>query len=40
MMVNNLGDALNFEIPQKENTSFTVDMGVMFHIDDILNDSL
>jgi len=35
MMVNN-ADAL----AQKENTSFTVDMRIIFHNNDILNDSL
>jgi len=42
--------SLNFALAQKENTSFTiwkdqrerrtVDMGVIFHINDTLNDSL
>jgi len=32
--------SLNFTLAQKENTSFTVDMRVTFHINDILNDSL
>ena len=32
--------SLNFALAQKENTSFTVDMHVIFHINDILNDSL
>ena len=32
--------SLNFALAQKENTSFTVDMRVIFHINDILNDSL
>jgi len=38
MMVNNAGDV--FALAQKENTSFTVDMRVIFHINAILNDSL
>ena len=29
--------SLNFALAQKENTSFTVDMHVIFHINDILN---
>ena len=32
--------SLNFALAQKENTSFTEDMRVIFHINDILNDSL
>jgi len=32
--------SLNFALAQKEVTSFTVDMRVIFHINDILNDSL
>ena len=41
MMVNNAGDVfVNFALAQKENTSFIVDMRVIFHINDILNDSL
>ena len=41
MMVNNAGDVfVNFALAQKENTSFTVDMRVIFHINDILNYSL
>ena len=32
--------SLNFASAQKEITSFTVDMPVIFHINDILNDSL
>ena len=33
--------SLNFALAQKENTSFTVDMRVIFHIiNDILNGSL
>jgi len=32
--------SLNFALAQKGNTSFTVDMRVIFHINDILNDSL
>jgi len=31
---------LNVALAQKEITSFTVDMGVIFHINFILNDSL
>jgi len=31
---------LNVALAQKENTSYTVDMRVIFHINDILNDSL
>jgi len=31
---------MNFALAQKENTSFTVDMRVIFHIYDILNDSM
>jgi len=31
---------LNFALAQKENTSFTVDMRVIFHNNEILNDSL
>jgi len=31
---------LNFALAQKETTSFTVDMRRIFHINDILNDSL
>jgi len=34
------GLSLNFALAQKEITSFTVDMPVIFHINDILNDSL
>jgi len=30
---------LYFSLAQKENTSFTVDMHVIFHINVILNDS-
>jgi len=30
---------LNVALAQKENTNFTVDMRVIFHINDILNDS-
>ena len=41
MMVNNAGDVFaNFALAQKENTSFTIDMRIIFHINDILNDSL
>ena len=41
MMVNNAGNVFaNFALAQKENTSFTVDMRIIFHINDILNDSL
>jgi len=36
MMVNNASDVLNFALAQKENTSFTVDMRVIFLINDIL----
>jgi len=32
--------SLNFALAQKEITNFTVDMCVIFHINDILNDSL
>jgi len=32
--------SLNFALAQKENTSFTIDMPVIFHTNDILNDSL
>jgi len=32
--------SLNFALAQKEITSFTVDVRVIFHINDILNDSL
>jgi len=32
--------SLDFALAQKEKTSFTVDMRVIFHIFDILNDSL
>jgi len=32
--------SLNFALAQKEITSLTVDMRVIFHINDILNDSL
>ena len=32
--------SLNFALAQKENTSFTVDMRVIFHINDIFNASL
>jgi len=32
--------SLNFALAQKENTSFTVNMRLIFHINDILNDSL
>jgi len=32
--------SLNFALAQKEITSFTVDMPVIFHINEILNDSL
>ena len=38
-MLNNAGDVFKL-LAQKENTSFTVDMRVIFHINDILNDSL
>jgi len=38
MMINTAGDV--FKLAQKENTIFTVDMRVIFHINDILNDSL
>ena len=38
-MLNNAGDVFKL-LAQKENTSFTVDMHVIFHINDILNDSL
>jgi len=31
---------LNFALAQKEITSFTVDMRVLFHVNNILNDSL
>jgi len=31
--------SLNFALAQKENTSFTVDMRVIFHTDNTLNDS-
>ena len=31
--------SLNFVLVQKENTSFTVDLRVIFHINDTLNDS-
>ena len=31
--------SLNFALAQKENTSFTVDMRVIFHMNDTLNDS-
>ena len=31
---------LNVALAQKENTSFTVDMRVIFHTNDTLNDSL
>jgi len=31
--------SLNFSLAQKENTSFTVNVRVIFHINDILNDS-
>jgi len=31
------GTSLNFALAQKENTSFTEDMHVIFHINDILN---
>jgi len=32
--------SLNFALAQKENKRFTVDMRVIFHINDILSDSL
>jgi len=32
--------SLKFALAQKENTSFTVDVHVIFHINDILNDTL
>jgi len=32
--------SLNFALAQKEITSFTVDMPVILHINDIVNDSL
>jgi len=32
--------SLNFALAQKEVISFTVDMHVIFHINDISNDSL
>ena len=32
--------SLNFALAQKEITRFKVDMRVIFHIDDILKDSL
>ena len=32
--------SLNFGLAQKENTSFAVNMHVIFHINDILNNSL
>jgi len=32
--------SLNFALAQKEITSFTVVMRIIFHINDILNDSL
>jgi len=32
--------SLNLALAQKENTSFTVDMRVIFHTNDILKDSL
>jgi len=32
--------SLNFAVAHKENTSFTVDVRIIFHINDILNDSL
>jgi len=31
--------SLNFALAQKENTSFTVDIRVILHINDTLNDS-
>jgi len=31
--------SLNLALVQKENTSFTVDMHVIFHMNDTLNDS-
>jgi len=31
---------LKFALAQKEKTSFTLDMRVIFHINDILNESL
>jgi len=31
--------SLNFALAQKENTSFTVDMRIIFYINDTLNDS-
>jgi len=40
MMINKAGDmSFNFALAQTENTSFTVDMCVIFHINDTLNDS-
>jgi len=38
MMINNAGDV--FALAQNENTSFTVDIRFIIHINDILNDSL
>ena len=44
MMINNTGD-VSFALAQRENTSFTtckactIDMCVIFHINDTLNDS-
>ena len=38
MMINNAGDV--FALAQKKNVSFTVDIRVIIHINDILNDSL
>ena len=40
MMVNNAGDVFKLCISPNRNTSFTVDIRVIFHINDILNDSL
>jgi len=31
--------SVNFALAQKENTSFTLDMRVIFHFNDTLNDS-
>jgi len=39
MMVNNAGDVFKLCISTKRKPSFTVDMGVIFHINDTLNDS-
>ena len=40
MMVNNAGDVLKLCISTKRNHKLTVDMRVIFHINDILNYSL